>query len=712
MAALGKIRSKGVFLVAIIAFGLFAFIAEEAFRSCESTSNESKQQVGEILGEKISVQDFQKLIDEYTDVIKMTQGRDNLTDEELNQVKDQIWNTYVQSKIVEKEAKKIGLTVTDKEIENILNEGTNPMLAQTPFVNQQTGRFDANMLKKFLSEYKTMDKSKNPQAAEQYEKIYNFWTFIEKTLRQQTLATKYQSLLAHCLISNPISAKMAFEGRSVESVIQLASVPYSSINDNKVKITESDLKDKYDEMKEQFKQFIESRDIKYVDYKVVASPTDRAALNKEISGAANQLKNGADVAQTVRKASSLINYLGIPVSAKAFPQDIAARLDSMSVGQVYGPAVNVQDNSINVIKLISKSQMPDSIQYRQIQIGGATVDQARKTADSVYTAIKNGAKFEEIAKKYRQDGQAQWLTSAMYENSGSVEGDNKTYLQSIMHTAVNGIQNIAVTSGNVIVQVLAQKGMETKYDAAVIKKTIEFSKSTYSKAYNKFSQYVSESQDAKAIETNAGKFGYKVSERKDMYNSEHYVASIHGTRDAMKWIFGAKTGDVSPLYECGDNDHLLVMIMTKIHPVGYRSLQDVKDVVKAEVMKEKKYEMIQARMKGVNSIAAAKAKGAIVTNVNQVTFSSPTFVQATGASEPAISGAVAATAAGKFCPRVIKGNAAGYMFQVVNKTKRPGKFDDKTEEQQLSQQAMQSASRFMNELYLKAKVVDNRYLFF
>ncbi|HRN17253.1 MAG TPA: peptidylprolyl isomerase, partial [Xylanibacter oryzae] len=118
-----------------------------------------------------------------------------------------------------------------------------------------------------------------------------------------------QSLLAHCLISNPISAKMAFEGRSVESVIQLASVPYSSINDNKVKITESDLKDKYDEMKEQFKQFVESRDIKYVDYKVVASPTDRAALNKEISGAANQLKNGADVAQTVRKASSLINYL-------------------------------------------------------------------------------------------------------------------------------------------------------------------------------------------------------------------------------------------------------------------------------------------------------------------------------------------------------------------------------------------------------------------
>ncbi len=712
MAALGKIRSKGVFLVAIIAFGLFAFIAEELFRSCESTQNESKQQVGEVLGEKISVQEFQKLIDEYTDVIKMTQGRDNLTEEELNQVKDQIWNTYVQTKIIENEAKKVGLTVTDKEIENILNEGNNQMLSQTPFVNQQTGRFDVNMLKKFLAEYKKMDKTTNAQSYEQYQKIYNYWTFIEKTLRQQTLASKYQGLLAHCLISNPISAKMAFEGRTVESNVQLASVAYSSINDNKIKVSESDLKAKYDEMKEQFKQPVESRDIKFVDYQVVASATDRAAINKEMSNVVSQLSSGADVAQTVRKASSLIGYLGIPVSAKAFPQDIAGRLDSMSVGQVYGPSVNTQDNSINVIKLIAKTQMPDSIQYRQIQIGGASVGAARKTADSVLVAIKGGADFATIAKKYGQEGKEQWLTSAMYEGSSSIEGDNKTYLQALTGMAVGGMQNIAVTNGNIIVQILDHKGMETKYNAAIVKKTIEFSKSTYSQAYNKFSQYVSESQDAKAIIANAAKFGFKVQEHKDLFNSEHNVAGINATREAMKWIFDAKDGTISPLYECGNNDHLLVIIMTKVHPTGYRSLEDVKDVVKAEVVKEKKYEMIQAQLKGVNSIEAAKAKGAIVSVVNQVTFSSPTFVQATGASEPAISGAVAATAAGKFCPRVIKGNAAGYMVQVVNKTKRPGKFDDKTEEQQLSQQSMQAASRFMNELYQKAKVVDNRYLFF
>ena len=132
MAALGKIRSKGAFLMGIIGLGLFAFIAEEAFRSCESTRNNARQQVGEVLGEKINVNEFQKLVDEYTEVIKMQQGAEALNDEQLNQVKDMVWNTFVQTKIVEHEAKQLGLRVTDAELQNVLKAGTNPMLLQTP----------------------------------------------------------------------------------------------------------------------------------------------------------------------------------------------------------------------------------------------------------------------------------------------------------------------------------------------------------------------------------------------------------------------------------------------------------------------------------------------------------------------------------------------------------------------------------------------------
>lgn len=170
MAALGKIRSKGALLMGIIGLGLFAFIAESAFRSCESTRNNKRQQVGEVLGEKISVNDFQKLVDEYSEVVKMQQGADALNDEQLNQVKDMVWNTFVQTKLIEKEAKELGLRVTDTEMQNVLREGTNPMLLQTPFVNQQTGRFDANALQKFLAEYDAQ-RTANPQMAQQYETI-------------------------------------------------------------------------------------------------------------------------------------------------------------------------------------------------------------------------------------------------------------------------------------------------------------------------------------------------------------------------------------------------------------------------------------------------------------------------------------------------------------------------------------------------------------
>ena len=695
----------------IIGLGLFAFIAEEAFRSCEATKNQQRQQVGEVLGNKINVQEFQALVDEYQEVLKMTQGVDNFTEEQLNSIKDEVWNEYVNEQIIASETDKIGLTVTDEEMQNIMKEGTNPILLRSPFVNQETGRFDATQLTKFLSDYKRS--LKNSQLAESYEKVYKYWQFLEKQLRQQTLAQKYQALIANCLISNPVSAKMAFEGQNQESDIQLASIAYSTINDNDVKIDDKDLKAKYDEQKEMFKQTVETRDIKYVSFQVVASAADRKALMTTMLDASQKLQSGANPAEVVRKAQSQFPYTGIAATKRAYPFDIAAKLDSIAVGQTTAPFETKGDNTLNVVKLISKTMMPDSIEYRQIQIGGATAEAAHKTADSVYTALKAGANFEELAKKYGQSGENMWLTSAMYENSNSMDEESKNYLNAINALAVNDVKNLEFSQGNIILQVINRKAMVEKYDVAVIKHTIDFSKGTYSDAYNKFSQYVSENKTLADLEKNAAKFGFNVQERKDLFNSEHTVAGLRATRETMKWIFDAKEGEVSPLYECGNNDNLLVVALTGIHPVGYRSMETMKDVLRQEVLRDKKFEQIKAKLAGVADIAAAKAKGARIDSVNQVTFTAPVFVQATGASEPALSGAVAASKQGAFSKAVVKGNGGAYLFQVVKKSERQGaKFDEKMVEQQLQQQAMQAAGRFLQELYQKANVVDNRYLFF
>ncbi len=716
MAALGTIRKRGVILVCIISFGLFAFIAEEAFRSCDSAKNNERQQIGEVFGEKISVQEFQKLVDEYTEVIKMQQGQDNLPEEQMNQVKDMVWNSYIQNKIVAHEAEKLGLTVTDAELQDILKTGTNPMLAQTPFVNQQTGRFDVSALQKFLADYKAQkaNPSANAQMMDQYTKIYNYWSFIEKTLRQQTLAQKYQSLLAHCFLSNPVEAKMAFKEENEESKIQLAAFPYSDIQDDKVKVVESDLKAKYDEMKARFKQPVESRDIKFVDIQVEASQADRAALNKEFAGYHTQLAAAADPTEVVRKSASTVAYLGIPVGKDAFPSDIAATLDSMAVGATTAVKANKADNTLNIVKLVNKQQLPDSIQYRVIQVAAASVAEAKTKADSIQGAISGGADFEAIAKKYGQTGEKAWMTTRQYEFAQSMDKDNKAFINALNTQAVNATSQLQLGQGYVILQVCDRKAMIEKYTAAVIKKNIDFSQDTYRTAYNKFSSFVSANQTADEIVKNAAKSGYKVQDLKDITTATHYVANIHSTREALKWIFEAKEGSVSPMYECGNNDHLLVVVLDKINRIGFRGLDDpqVKEMVKAEVIKDKKAEMIEAKLNGVKNIAAAKSKGAKVSEVNQITFAAPVFVASAGASEPALSGAVSATKKGAFSAHPVKGNAGVYLFLVTNKSNRPVKFNEKAQEQKCRQKSMQYAGNFMNELYLNANVVDNRSLFF
>lgn len=713
MAVLGKIRSHGVTLIIIIGIGLFAFIAEEAFRSCESSRNNQRQQVGEVLGESINYEEFAKLVDEASDAMKLM-GQDNLNDDQLSQLRDQVWQNYVQYKLIENECDKLGLTVTDGEMQNVLNEGTNQMLLSTPFVNRQTGRFDANQLKQFLAQY-NQAKTANPQMAEQYETIYKYWNYVEKSLRQQLLIQKYNGLLAHCFLSNSVEAKMSFKEENEESQIQLASYPYSSIADSKIKISESDLKSKYNDLKPRFQQVIESRDIKYIDVQISASAADRAALLKQFQGYAKDLSAAEDPTDVVRKSTSTVPYLGIPVGKEALPTDLAGLVDSMSVGQTIGPKESKQDNSLNIVKLVAKQQLPDSVQFRAIQVGGTSADDAHQRADSIYKALSAGADFSTIAKKYGQEGSEQWLTTRQYEYTNTMDKDTKSYLNSLMTAAPKELKNVVLTQGNIIFEVLDRRNMVDKYTAAIIKRTIDYSKETRSSIYNKFSSFVSANQTPELIAKNAAKNGYRLEEAKDITTTQHNLVGVHSTRDAMKWLFDAKAGEVSPMYECGNNgDNLLLVICEKIHPVGYRGLDDpqVRDLVKAEVMRDKKAELLISKAKGVKSIAAAKAKGAVISNVGQVTFAAPVFVQSTGGSEPALSGAVYATKQGAFSSHPVKGQAGVYQFQVVKKSMNGAKYNEASQEMKLRQKAMQYAGNYMNELYIKAKVVDNRYLFF
>ena len=712
MATLQTIRSKGPLLVIVIGLALFAFIAGDAWKILQP--HQGKQDVGEVNGKTLSAQEYQQMVDELSEVIKLTNGLNSLNEDQLTNIKDQVWNTYVTNEVIANEAKKLGLQVTKAELQAVINAGSHPLLMQTPFRNPQTGTFDKDMLKKFLVDYANLDANKMPaQYVEYYQKMGNFWNFIEKTLSETLLAEKYQNLIGKSLISNPVAAEDAFNARTEQTDMLLAAVPYSSISDSTITVSKEEIKKLYDSKKESFKQPVETRNIKYVDVRVVPSDADRKAVQEEVTEYTNQLiSTTKDYVSFVRSTGSTIAYSDIPVSKSALPNDVASRLDSTSVNEVYGPYYNQTDDSYNAFKIVAKVSAPDSIQFRQIQVYADTDEKTAELADSIYNALKAGADFAEVAKKYAQTGEATWINARGWEGT-TVDADNATLINALIEQPVSEISNLKIGQSNIILQVMNKKQMQDKYKVAIVKCPVEFSKETYNDTYNKFSQFVAQSTTIEALEKNAEENGYTVLPRMNFRSDEHYVGGVKSTREALKWVFDAKEGEVSPLYECGENDHLMVVALETINPAGYTNINQVSDMLRSEIIRDKKAEKIMAEMKGFNTLAQVKGmKDAVSDSVKHVTFSAPAYISVTRASEPVIS-AVASKTAVNATSAPIKGNAGVYMIQVYNKNKNAETLDSKTEQATLVNMISRYApQQCIYELREKNEIVDKRYLFF
>ncbi|MCR5472959.1 MAG: SurA N-terminal domain-containing protein [Prevotella sp.] len=715
MAAIGKIRSWGPALVGILALGLVGFIAQDGFSTCRGRAQMDSSIAGSIDGDKIDIQEYQTLVGEYQELLKFL-GQGNFDEEQLNSLRDEVWNTCVLNKMVEKEAKELGLTVTDDEVVKVLQEGTHPAIMQNPLlsrlVDPQTRTLDINKVNMYRENMKAQAQT-NAQAAEEYEAFTHSWALAEKMLAQNLLTNKYQMLLAGCVLSNPVSAKAAFDNQNIESQALVASMSYSQINDNDVEVSEADLKAKYEELKEGFKNYQDSRDIKFVSVQVAASQKDRDELMKVMNKAYAELKGDSlAVTEVIRTSQSNVSYLGLPVSRAALPTDLADSITKMSVGQVTAPFES-RDNTFNVVKFLGKTSVADSIEYRFISLVG--MNGAAASADSIVKAVNAGAPFDSIAKNYGQRAEKTWMRSTDYEQASTLSADDKQYFTTLLNAPVNEVKNLTFAQGNVVLQVTERRGSVEKYDVAIVKRTIDFSNETYNEAYNKFSQFVSESQDLAGLQEKAAEYGYTVLDR-TIRNTDHTIANIRSTHDALKWVFSeAEENQISQVYDrCGDNDRLLVVALSKVNPKGYESMASVEETLKQEVLIDKKYAKLAEKLANVKTIAEAKAQGARVDTVSHITFASPAYVPGAMSPEVALSGAVAGVEKGAVSKAPVKGRSGAYFFQVLDRAARAGvQFNAAQQQQMLSQQGMQQTVRMaMQELYNNLDIKDNRYIFF
>ena len=716
MAALQKIRSKGVLLVSIIALALFLFVAGDLFRGLESLFQSSSQQVGEVNGKAVSIQEYQKMVDDLQTYYEIVQQKSSFNEDELNRIKDEAWQTFVQSELIKNQCDELGIAVTDDEISDIVKSGMSQMLQVPVFMNQQTGRYDYANVNAFLAEYKKL-KDSGTQVPETYEKIYKYYLFAQRQIRDQLLTQKYQVLLSQVFLSNPEEAKLSFAGRTEESDLLLAALPAASVNDDAVKVTDEELKNKYNEDKEQYKQYIETRDVKVIDVQVTASNADKKAAEAEMADAASKLAsatNNTTAGNVVRQATSLLAYSDVYKTKDAFPAMISSNLDSAAVGSVKAPAYDAMTNTYYTYKVLGKKTEADSVLFRQVGVIGKDEADIAKKADSIMTALNSGANFKDLAKKYNQTGDSTWLNTAQFQTS-QVDGDNALFINTLYGMNTGEVKKLKMENGaTVILQVMKTANPVTKYNVAAVVKELKFSDDTYSKEYNKFSSFVAENKTLEQIEANAAKSGYTVRPINDVTCSAHGIANIRATREALKWVFDeAKVGDVSQLYECGSNDHLMIVALTGINEEGYRSEAKLKDMLTEEIKLEKKVAKLYESAKNVKSIAEAqKLKDVVVDTIKHVSFASPTYIASTGASEPMVGAVAAKTAKGAFAGPV-KGNNGVYMFQVINKTKTAEKFDAKSEETAAAMNDFRAVSNtIINTLYLKANVKDKRYKFF
>ncbi|MEP1490062.1 MAG: SurA N-terminal domain-containing protein [Algibacter sp.] len=699
MAVLNKIRQKTAVLIFVIAMALFAFILSGLFDGSASFSNKSQDVVGAINGRDIDRNDFLQKVE-----AAQRQAGSNSTS---TQVMNRVWDQEVRQAVMETQFEKLGISVEKDQMRDLLKTA----LATSPEFLNEAGLFDANKLNEYIANLKET----SPVG-------YEGWVNYEKSIASNALQQNYFNMVKAGLTGTLAEGELAhgLEGNKVD--IKFIQIPYSSIIDSTITVSKSDISAYINENSKQYEADA-SRDIKYVEFKEVASVEDenaiKADLNDFLTGKKAGARNDAIVAfskvendEEYINSNSDVKFDNRFVFKSSLPTSVADAIYNLNAGETFGPYKD--GTNFKISKVIAVKQVPDSAKVRHILVPflgsrsadetiTQTEDQAKVTADSLVKVLKsNRSKFPELVKAFSSDkgsvekeGRYDWHPyNSMVPEFNDFEFEGKT----------GDIGVVKTIFGFHVIEIEGQKDKKKAIQVGTISREIEPSETTIDKVFRDASNFEINvaSKDFQEVATESKFTARPVNGIKVL---DENIPGVGSQRPIVRWAFEeeAEVGDVKRFNISGG--YAIVQLVAK-HEAGLMSVEDASATALPAIRKEKKAEMIKAKISATTLDEVAKAEGKTVRSSSAINMKNPTISGA--GREPLVVGTAFGLEEGE-TSGLIEGANGVYMVQVT-KIIPAVKLDNYQAAANRVEQQKTSAvnSKLFNALKEAAEIEDNR----
>lgn len=666
MATLEKIRSKGLLLLIVVGVALVVFIVGDLVNSGSTYFQENSANVAVINGDKVKIRDYAEKMEQFNDVVKMQYGN-NINDEMMEQIRQMVWESTVTEKVVGDDCAEIGMMVTKNELADMLvGNNISPMMMNNQMFFNENGQFDVNIVKQFISMLDSEDASQNIPY-EQLRLYRNYWRYWEHAIKTNRLQEKYTNLLNATLVVNPLEAKYAYDNAKVSADAVYAMKNYFAIADSTINVTDAEIKARYNEKKEQFKQK-QSADVKYIVVDIKPSAEDFAEVEKWINDLKEEFTTTEEVADVVNSNSD-VQYRGENLVKEQIDADFQEFAFTGKAGEVMGPIF--VDNTYKMARIIENGiASVDSVNLSNMYLRRETAEATQALADSIMDAVKKGADFAELAKTHSllqnaaNGGEIGWVSEM---------GLEKKIATPAFSTPAKGM--FQIKEGNdinlFIVNELGQKVEKAKI--AVLARSVDATSRTQANLYNNLKQFIVDNNTIEKLETEATNNGYIVMTAKNLDINATAINNVKKAREAVRWIFENKEGAISDIFEV--ENQIIVVAVDQHNEEGYRSIESVRPQLLAELRKEKKGDILVAEMKG-KTMTQLVTEGFRIDTVRNINFAS-TYAGAIG-NEPSLFARVAGAEVEKESTP-IKGNTGAYIFKVINKEESAKPYNEKEE---------------------------------